>query len=503
MMQRAHQPAAARLDRYSAAMTDRRSNPAQSEDSSPVPALPPSDTLSVSTLLLSSKRLQIDSARLLARRAELVDQIGRLIHVLQTERGASSVCLSTGGTRFVQLREQAVHEAAAAEQALRAGFSHHVSAQQGSSARMLDLMAWALLGLEGLDELRGRIQSRQVSAVEAVSAYSRLIGGLLELIGELADAALLPAISRLLVALLHLVQGTELTGQERLVGVELFAGGRCDEVRQQQLHSLIDAQERSLGVFEAFVQGELLERWNAAQQAPELIHLERLRRRLCSARSGAALEPRECDVWFEVCSQRIGGLRRLQEELVRQLREECDRQVLQAEQELQDSQGLLLHLRQRPPAHADAAARFLDPELPTQPVPTLIQATAPASWIDDPAAAHPEAAGLQELLRQQSARLSQVEAELEATRRTLAERRLVDRAKAVLMSRIGLSEELAFRTLQKASMDQNRRLVEVAQALLALPDLSQVVSGTGREPDAGQRRTPGALRGGADPSRGR
>jgi len=131
---------------------------------------------------------------------------------------------------------------------------------------------------------------------------------------------------------------------------------------------------------------------------------------------------------------------------------------------LQDLQGLLLHLRQRPPAHADVAARFLDPELPTQPVPTLIQATAPASWIDDPAAAHPEAAGLQELLRQQSARLSQVEAELEATRRTLAERRLVDRAKAVLMSRIGLSEELAFRTLQKASMDQNRRLVEVAQA---------------------------------------
>jgi len=40
----------------------------------------------------------------------------------------------------------------------------------------------------------------------------------------------------------------------------------------------------------------------------------------------------------------------------------------------------------------------------------------------------------------------------------------------VLMSRLRMSEEVAFRALQKTSMDQNRRLLDVAEATLALSD---------------------------------
>ena len=42
----------------------------------------------------------------------------------------------------------------------------------------------------------------------------------------------------------------------------------------------------------------------------------------------------------------------------------------------------------------------------------------------------------------------------------------------LLMSRLRLSEEEAFRALQKTSMDQNRRLLDVAEATLALPDFA-------------------------------
>jgi hypothetical protein len=459
--------------------------------------------LTVSTLLLSAKRLQIDAARRLAQRAELVGRIGQLIHELQKERGASSVYLASAGQRFAQVREQAMQEARVAELLLREGFSQQLAPQQGASARMLDLMAWALLGLEGLEELRQRIQARQIHSHEAVTAYSRLIGGLLELIVEVADAALLPAISRLLVALLHLVQGSELAGQERAVGAELFASGRCDEGWQQQLQHLIDAQERSLQVFEQFAQGELLERWEALQQASELIRLERLRRLLCSARAASSLDSRQSDAWFDTCSQRIGALRGLQEALVLQLRLECEAQVQQAERELQDSEGLLQRLRQGPPRHGDAVARFFDPQLPAQPVPTLTRepasaglAAAPPGAMDPATSPEPgtgtgAGAGdtaLLELLQQQSARLAEVEAELEATRRTLSERKVIDRAKALLMSRMGMSEEQAFRALQKTSMDQNRRLVEVAQATLALPDFAFApLAGTGVDGDSSRR----------------
>ena len=77
-----------------------------------------------------------------------------------------------------------------------------------------------------------------------------------------------------------------------------------------------------------------------------------------------------------------------------------------------------------------------------------------------------------DLLQSQSARMASMEAELEVARRTLNERKVIERAKGVLMARLGMNEEVAFRALQKTSMDQNRRLLEVAEATLSLPDFA-------------------------------
>jgi response regulator NasT len=48
----------------------------------------------------------------------------------------------------------------------------------------------------------------------------------------------------------------------------------------------------------------------------------------------------------------------------------------------------------------------------------------------------------------------------------LESRKVVERAKGILMRRLDLSEEEAFRRLQKQSQDTNRRLADVAQALI-------------------------------------
>lgn len=57
--------------------------------------------------------------------------------------------------------------------------------------------------------------------------------------------------------------------------------------------------------------------------------------------------------------------------------------------------------------------------------------------------------------------------ELERSRAALAERKLVERAKGLLMRQRGVAEEEAYRMLRKAAMDQGRRLAEVAEALIA------------------------------------
>mgnify|MGYP001560965725 FL=1 len=428
----------------------------------PDPAAP----LSVSTLVLRSKQLEIDAVRHLARRAELVDVIGELIQGLQRERGASGIYLASNIQRFAEVRRKSVSEAGPLEDKLRQVFIEQMAPAQGATAKALSLMAWALLGLESLPALREQVERQAMSALDSVAAYSHLIAGLVELVFHVADAAGLPSVSRLLVALLHLVQAQEEAGQERAVGALLYASGHSSEAHQQRLLHLIDAQERSLRVFAEFTEPPLRARWEQQQLAPSVAQLERLRRTLCVARSGAALDSDLSDTWFEVCSVRIDALWQLQLELVKRLREDCETRIQEAQQDLLDSRGMLRGLRDNPPQRTHAVDRFFDTGNKPEALPEHASAT--------PAAG--ESAPLLELLRTQSLRMASMEAELEAARRTLNERKVIERAKGVLMARLGMNEEVAFRVLQKTSMDQNRRLLEVAEATLALPDLTFALS---------------------------
>lgn len=57
-------------------------------------------------------------------------------------------------------------------------------------------------------------------------------------------------------------------------------------------------------------------------------------------------------------------------------------------------------------------------------------------------------------------------AELAATRAALEERKIIDRAKAILMKARGIDEEAAYALLRKAAMDQGRRVADIAQQLV-------------------------------------
>ncbi|PJI43622.1 ANTAR domain-containing response regulator [Ferrovibrio sp.] len=61
--------------------------------------------------------------------------------------------------------------------------------------------------------------------------------------------------------------------------------------------------------------------------------------------------------------------------------------------------------------------------------------------------------------------------ELKKTKATLSERKLIERAKGLLMRERQLSEDEAHAALRKLAMDRQQRLVEVAEALLAFADV--------------------------------
>jgi response regulator NasT len=66
-----------------------------------------------------------------------------------------------------------------------------------------------------------------------------------------------------------------------------------------------------------------------------------------------------------------------------------------------------------------------------------------------------------------------MKAELDQARSALAERKLVERAKGILMKSRRMSEEEAFGTLRRLAMDQGKRLADVADSVITLSRMLQ------------------------------
>ncbi|MDO9360525.1 MAG: nitrate- and nitrite sensing domain-containing protein [Polaromonas sp.] len=400
------------------------------------------------SFLIAARRCEINDLEQLTRTSALVNVIGRSVHALQKERGISNVFLSSQGVRFAAQLQAQAGDCREVEIELRASFDHldtdagHLS----NGARLFSRIAFVLHEMDALPDVRQRIAAQQVSASDATAAFARLIAGLLAVVFEAADSATNPEISRLLVAMFNFMQGKEFAGQERAFGAAAFASGKIDSQRQQQWLHLIQSQERCVHVFSDFSTPSLRELWQSRQSAATMAELERLRRIACSVATGE-LDTNLSQGWFDCCTQRIDAMKTVEDQLAADLLLLCDQKIAQARAELHDHQ--MIHAALSGQGAAGASGR------------TGQAATPYGPHLDR---------SILELVQDQASRLQAMSDELETARASLNERKLVERAKGLLMAHRKLSEEEAYKMLRQTAMSQNRRLTDVAEAVLAMAD---------------------------------
>lgn len=69
--------------------------------------------------------------------------------------------------------------------------------------------------------------------------------------------------------------------------------------------------------------------------------------------------------------------------------------------------------------------------------------------------------------------VTKMQSELDAAKQALTDRKTIDRAKGLLMRARQISEEDAYGLLRKTAMDQGRKVIDVASALVTSADLLQ------------------------------
>jgi len=397
-----------------------------------------------SSFLLAARQCEIAELEQLAHTGELVGAIGRFIHALQRERGIANIFLSSRGARFAGQRIHQIAECAAMEQAVRAHFDQldTDATRVRNGSRLFSRVAVVLYGLEGLPALRQRIAGQMLTAADATSAYVKLVAGLLAVVFEAADSATDPEVSRALVAMFNFMQGKEFAGQERAFGSRVFAAGYIDSAGQQQWRHLIDSQQACFQAFSDFSDPEVLRADQASRDDAVLAEIERLRRIGGTVRG--ELDTELSRVWYECCTRRMDALKAVEDFLSLHLRRLCENRIADARRELRDRTALLEELT--------AQAIGADPAAPAPYGPQLERS-------------------ILGMVQEQSRRIQAMSDELDTVRATLNERKVVERAKGLLMAHRNMSEDEAYKALRQMAMNQNRRLIEVANAVLSLSDV--------------------------------
>ena len=400
--------------------------------------------------LLAAREQEIAELQTLNGTCELVRRTGELIHALQAERGSASACLSSPESSSRERWQDKCTMTNTAISHLNS-FLNENDLMVGTS-RLYARIALAVHTLTELSSHRVQVAKLEASAVESSSQYSKIIDALIALIFEAIDATAEPEVSRLLLALFNLIEAKAYAGLERANGVRQLGGVPSNKIDQQTLADLIDCQEHSLARFETFCGEDIRAQWSALQSTLSLHELERLRRQILSPNS--TLSKDLINHWFDICSARIDGFHLVERHLADLIQQACRNRITV-------TKALLAEQRQS----------LLITSVPYDDWMTKATTAAAGESVDhEQRLASRLNRTLMDLLQQQTADLKTMSTELSSVRAVLEDRKLIERAKGLLMVQQGISEEAAYGLLRQKAMSQHLKITEVANSLLAMAD---------------------------------
>lgn len=418
----------------------------------------PTNVPSAHAWLMASRQAEIASLQKLLQTGKLTGEISQLVHELQRERGVSNIWICSQGKMFgeeLPVRERQVGVALANTLANLPPLAGNQTAPPGS-ARVYSRIAAALNALGELTVLRRDVRDCRLSHSDAMRQFNHIIRQLLNLAFEMIDTASDPQVSRALIAMFSFMQGKELAGQERAIGSAGYAVGAFSAGQRERLLELIEAQDRCFTHFTQFADAKSLQRWRS--QAQEESDVERLRRIACTRSTPEEGGTEMALRWYQRMTRRIDGLKQVEDGLAQHLMQCCRESIRQA---------------QRQQAAQEEGGDALRDQPDTGPAFSIY--VAGQNWLKQEGQTL-DAGGLTPalgksvlgLVEAQSRQLEALDSELTAIRASLGERKQIDRAKALLIRHHHYSEEEAWQALRKMAMDQNRRIPDIAEALLAV-----------------------------------
>ncbi|MFC3225591.1 methyl-accepting chemotaxis protein [Marinibaculum pumilum] len=242
---------------------------------------------------------------------ELVDMtpiFADLLAKLQNERGRTALQLADGNA------EAALRDAVAATEATREVMATALSETPpaGFGTKFAGDVDAIRASLDGLAELRARVEAGDISPEEAVAQYNALNAQILKLMEYAARLGSDADISDAMTAYTALLQATEYLGQERALGGIGFSMGFFDTPTYRRFVQVMNAREGSLELFRRYASVPEVEFYEQSMQGPAVEAVDRMTQVVIEYATTGNTGDIEGPQWFDAVSAELALMREVE-----------------------------------------------------------------------------------------------------------------------------------------------------------------------------------------------
>jgi AmiR/NasT family two-component response regulator len=397
---------------------------------------------------------------------KLVKGISELIHALQKERGASSIYLGSNGMHFADRLPARIADSRGLERWVHDHLEHvdEKLDPMSFSARFYTRVAFAFHALDSLPGTREQVSTLALAPQDAVKMFTEVIALLLAVGFEAADIAADPQTSRALIALVNFAQGKEYAGQERATVGAALSCGRFDTADRRHMQHLEAAQQRAFKIFTEFAEPPHVAAFLELGSSPDSAQFKHMRSAALEQQPSDGAPAVTADAWYDVTTRRIDALRGIEANIAANLERLCALKLAEVEAGAEQIDAIDRSAMAVPSTVAMLVAD-VDPAVNSLGMAGGIELYGMNDGLPKPMRS------ILDVVEAQSRRIDDINSQLESARGALTDRKTIDRAKGILMRSRRLSEKDAYTLLRQTAMSQNKRIIEIAEAILSMADI--------------------------------
>ncbi|MEH3146163.1 MAG: nitrate- and nitrite sensing domain-containing protein [Methylobacterium frigidaeris] len=271
----------------------------------------------VASLAVSERVVQSRNMHRLEGLTGLAGRISAVIHEVQRERGASNLFLNARGGQFAEelAAQHRLSDAALAELAAALGTVDRAEMAPDFATKV----EAANRRIAGIGERRRAVLGLSSTPAESIAFYTAVIDAGLALVRGVAQIAADSEVAARATAYSAFLALKEAAGQERAVHAGILAGGRLDVTAARRLAGLAADQATDETLFRSAAPADQAAWLASVETAAAAREVVRLRDQTLATVPGQPLPFADAKTWFAVATQRIDGLKAVEDRLTASL----------------------------------------------------------------------------------------------------------------------------------------------------------------------------------------